>query len=132
MTKRKRLAKDALDNPELYTHGELTFFQLWLDEKRRVKTEKKKAKDEESVYSSDKDTTIAPKPAKLTMTVIKDETGKMNVFAKEPEVYTDPEHDYSATYAEKAERLNGLFAMIGVIAALGAYACTGQIIPGVW
>ena len=33
---------------------------------------------------------------------------------------------------EKAERINGLSAMIGIIAALGAYALTGQIIPGVW
>ena len=32
----------------------------------------------------------------------------------------------------KAERINGLAAMIGIIAALGAYALTGQIIPGVW
>ncbi len=33
---------------------------------------------------------------------------------------------------EFAERINGMAAMIGVIAALGAYALTGQIIPGVW
>ena len=33
---------------------------------------------------------------------------------------------------EKAERINGLAAMIGIIAALGAYALTGQIIPGVF
>ena len=33
---------------------------------------------------------------------------------------------------ERAERINGLAAMIGIIAALGAYALTGQIIPGVW
>ena len=33
---------------------------------------------------------------------------------------------------EVAERLNGLFAMIGVIAALGAYGVTGQIIPGIF
>ena len=29
-----------------------------------------------------------------------------------------------------AETLNGRFAMIGLIAALGAYLITGQIIPG--
>ena len=33
---------------------------------------------------------------------------------------------------EKAERINGLAAMIGIIAALGAYAVTGQVIPGIW
>ena len=29
-----------------------------------------------------------------------------------------------------AEQLNGRFAMIGFIAAIGAYLTTGQIIPG--
>jgi len=35
-------------------------------------------------------------------------------------------------YFKNAERLNGLTAMLGIVAALGAYALTGQIIPGVW
>ena len=30
---------------------------------------------------------------------------------------------------ENAERINGWAAMIGVIAAMGSYATTGQIIP---
>ena len=38
---------------------------------------------------------------------------------------------YETRY-EKAEKLNGRFAMIGVMAAIGAYALTGQIIPGIW
>ena len=29
-----------------------------------------------------------------------------------------------------AEQLNGRFAMIGFVAAIGAYLTTGQIIPG--
>jgi hypothetical protein len=33
---------------------------------------------------------------------------------------------------ENAERINGWAAMLGVIAALGSYALTGQIIPGTW
>jgi hypothetical protein len=33
---------------------------------------------------------------------------------------------------EQSERLNGLLAMIGIVAAIGAYALTGQIIPGVF
>jgi hypothetical protein len=33
---------------------------------------------------------------------------------------------------EKAERINGWAAMIGVMAAMGAYAVSGQIIPGIW
>ena len=31
----------------------------------------------------------------------------------------------------KAEKLNGRFALLGVIALVGAYITTGQIIPGV-
>tara|TARA_Y100000991_G_scaffold78392_1_gene58955 strand:+ start:591 stop:725 length:135 start_codon:yes stop_codon:yes gene_type:complete len=30
-----------------------------------------------------------------------------------------------------AEQLNGRFAMLGFIAAVGAYLTTGQIIPGI-
>ena len=33
---------------------------------------------------------------------------------------------------ENAERINGWAAMLGVIAAIGSYATTGQIIPGIW
>ena len=33
---------------------------------------------------------------------------------------------------KKAEKLNGRLAMLGIIAALGAYAATGQLIPGLW
>jgi hypothetical protein len=35
-------------------------------------------------------------------------------------------------FNEKAERLNGLLAMVGIVAAMGAYALTGDIIPGIW
>ena len=33
---------------------------------------------------------------------------------------------------ENAERINGWAAMIGVIAAMCAYALTVDIIPGIW
>tara|TARA_Y100000287_G_scaffold63211_1_gene50006 strand:+ start:739 stop:888 length:150 start_codon:yes stop_codon:yes gene_type:complete len=36
------------------------------------------------------------------------------------------------TMNEKAERINGWAAMLGVVAAMGAYATTGQIIPGIF
>jgi len=35
-------------------------------------------------------------------------------------------------FDEVAERLNGRVSMIGIIAAIGSYALTGQIIPGIW
>ena len=60
------------------------------------------------------------------------------MYAREPQMYIDPtiqqqimEENY-VTHNEKAERWNGRAAMLGVIAALGAYAVTGQIIPGIW
>jgi hypothetical protein len=38
----------------------------------------------------------------------------------------------SKIFTEKAERINGWAAMIGIIAAMGSYLATGQIIPGIW
>ena len=35
-------------------------------------------------------------------------------------------------FNEKAERINGMLAMLGIVAAMGAYALTGQVIPGIW
>jgi len=66
------------------------------------------------------------------MTVTTEDGNRQNLFAKEPQMYTDPNKDFTVTHNEKAELLNGRLAMLGVIAALGAYALTGQIIPGLW
>ena len=33
---------------------------------------------------------------------------------------------------ENAELINGWAGMLGVVAAMGSYAVTGQIIPGIW
>ena len=63
------------------------------------------------------------------MTTTPEDGNRQNIFAKEPPVII---MDVNEEYATKAERLNGRFAMLGVMAALGAYAVTGQIIPGVW
>ena len=54
-----------------------------------------------------------------------------NLTSEEIESY-DAIMDVTETHNEKAEKLNGRLAMLGVMAALGAYAITGQIIPGVW
>jgi hypothetical protein len=66
------------------------------------------------------------------MTVSTEDGNRQNVFAKEPKMYIDPQKDFSVTHNEKAEKLNGRLAMLGVIAAIGAYAVTGQLIPGVF
>ena len=63
------------------------------------------------------------------MTVTTNDRGQQNMFAKEPQMKV---MEVSVTHNERAEQLNGRFAMLGVIAALGAYALTGQIIPGIW
>jgi hypothetical protein len=64
--------------------------------------------------------------------ITENEHGQQNMWAKEPKMYIDPNKDFSVTHNEKAEKLNGRLAMLGVIAALGAYAVTGQIIPGIF
>jgi hypothetical protein len=66
------------------------------------------------------------------MTITTEDGGRQNLFAREPKMYIDPNKDFSVTHNEKAEKLNGRLSMLGIIAALGAYAITGQIIPGVW
>ena len=72
------------------------------------------------------------------MTVTENESGQQNMWATEPRMYIDPiaeqqmKTEVYETHNDKAERLNGRLAMLGVIAALGAYALTGQVIPGVW
>jgi hypothetical protein len=63
------------------------------------------------------------------MTVTTNESGQQNLFAKEPKMYIDEGH---LPHNEKAERLNGRLAMLGVMAAIGAYATTGQLIPGIF
>tara|TARA_B100000902_G_C27058337_1_gene787772 strand:- start:515 stop:628 length:114 start_codon:yes stop_codon:yes gene_type:complete len=35
-------------------------------------------------------------------------------------------------FNENTEKLNGRLAMIGFIAAVGAYFTSGQVIPGIW
>ena len=63
------------------------------------------------------------------MTTTTEDGGRYNVFAKEPPMEII---EVFETHNEKAERLNGRLAMLGVMAALGAYAVTGQVIPGIW
>ena len=72
------------------------------------------------------------------MTVTTNEHGQNNLFAREPAMYVDPsiqqqmDNNMYETHNEKAEKLNGRLSMLGIVAALGAYALTGQVIPGIW
>ena len=55
--------------------------------------------------------------------------GRQNIFPTE--VRTELVEDYTS-YSVEAEKANGRWAMLGFIALIGAYATTGQIIPGIF
>jgi hypothetical protein len=65
------------------------------------------------------------------MTVTTNEYNQQNIFAKEPPIIMS-NHPYGIPHNERAELLNGRLAMLGFVAAIGAYIMTGQIIPGVF
>tara|TARA_B100001939_G_scaffold36208_1_gene28170 strand:- start:231 stop:422 length:192 start_codon:yes stop_codon:yes gene_type:complete len=52
-----------------------------------------------------------------------------NEYAYEPPIQLLPQQKLMSP---EAERFNGWAAMLGIVAALGAYVTTGQIIPGVF
>ena len=72
------------------------------------------------------------------MTTTTEDGGRLNNYAIEPRMYIDPTieeqimQDNYETHNEKAEKLNGRVAMLSIVAAMGAYAVTGQLIPGLW
>jgi len=68
------------------------------------------------------------------MTVTKNEFGQMNMFAKEPSMYMtkeDLDRYGIEPYAEKAEKMNGRWAMLGIIAGALSYSLTGKLFFGI-
>ena len=68
------------------------------------------------------------------MTVTKNEFGQMNMFAKEPSMYMtkeDLDRYGIEPYAEKAEKMNGRWAMLGIVAGAISYALTGNLFFGI-
>ena len=63
------------------------------------------------------------------MSYVIEDGGRANLYAKEPPMEI---MEVTETHNEKAEKLNGRLAMLGVMAAIGSYAVTGQLIPGIW
>ena len=55
--------------------------------------------------------------------------GRQNIFPTEVQTQLVEEYTNCPSEAEKA---NGRWAMLGFIALVGAYATTGQIIPGIF
>ena len=71
----------------------------------------------------------------ISMTVITEDGGRTNLYAREPRMYvskTDAERYGYESYAERAEKLNGRTAMIGFVAAVLSYATTGNLFFGVF
>ena len=59
--------------------------------------------------------------------VVTEDGGRQNMYAKEPQVEV-----MDVDQSKAAELANGRWAMIGFVAAIGAYVTTGQIIPGLF
>ena len=57
--------------------------------------------------------------------------GRQNMFPSETRPYIDESVSYDG-YPENAEKVNGRWAMVGIVALIGAYLTTGQIIPGIF
>lgn len=68
------------------------------------------------------------------MTVTKNEWGQVNMFAKEPSMYMtkeDLERYGIEPHSEKAEKANGRWAMLGIVAGAISYALTGNLFFGI-
>mgnify|MGYP003335547818 FL=1 len=69
------------------------------------------------------------------MTVTTNDRGQMNMWAKEPTMWMskeDIERYGFEPYAEKAEKANGRWAMVGIIAGFLSYALTGKFFFGIF
>ncbi len=55
------------------------------------------------------------------------EYGKQNMFAHEPQIQVDTDHDYW----KNAELTNGRLAMIGLVIGIFNYTVFGWVIPGI-
>ena len=98
--------------------------------RRSAKTAKKK-----QILSGDPKLSSSPQlfPT-LIITMITTEYGKQNIHANETPARVIPNYPINKNpiMTNEAERFNGWAAMLGFVAALGAYITTGQIIPGIF
>ena len=65
------------------------------------------------------------------MTTVTESGGRQNMYPTNPQPWIDESISYDG-YPQNAEKVNGRWAMIGFVALIGAYATTGQIIPGIF
>ncbi len=60
---------------------------------------------------------------------------RQNMFAVEPKMYItekDMAEHQEETYAQRAEKLNGRFAMLGFVSAVVSYLVTGKLFFGLY
>ena len=98
--------------------------------RRSAKTAKKK-----QILSGDPKLSSSPQVfPTLIITMITTEYGKQNIHANETPARVIPNYPINKNpiMTNEAERFNGWAAMLGFVAALGAYITTGQIIPGIF
>jgi len=63
------------------------------------------------------------------MTRVTEDGGTQEIKSTEPPVNLDTTF---IDYPKDAEKVNGRWAMLGLVALFGAYASSGQIIPGIF
>ena len=63
------------------------------------------------------------------MTKITANGGTQDIKSTEPPTHIDANF---IDYPKDAEKVNGRWAMLGLVALFGAYVSTGQIIPGIF
>ena len=72
------------------------------------------------------------------MTVSTEDGDRQNVFAKEPQMFIDPEiqeqmdNNIYETHNERAEKLNGRVAMISIVLGMVSYFTTGTLAFGLF
>ena len=64
------------------------------------------------------------------MTVVTNEQGQQNIFAKEPTMYYENYGMYTPNQVK--EVTNGRWAMMGLIAGAVSYALTGELFFGIF
>ena len=63
------------------------------------------------------------------MTKITESGGTQDIKSTEPPAHINT---IFIDYPKDAEKVNGRWAMLGLVALFGAYVSTGQIIPGIF
>ena len=63
------------------------------------------------------------------MTKINESGGTQDIKSTEPPAHINTTF---IDYPKDAEKVNGRWAMLGLVALFGAYTSTGQIIPGIF